>query len=309
MKLKKYKLLKICKLNGMNMNLLSIDKINYIINTLEIKKNTTDNYINSYIASVMMNDLSNIKYINEFRRKYAFTVDIFENFYLLNIQTKDHELYLINDDNGYYDMGTIDYNKVKFIDFPLVYRNKEVHAIWNKDKLPNNIDNIEINLVDDDIYYLHKFKSIKCITNPEIGIRGKDWVKHYIFNDTNLIGTLYFIKLDINNKIVYKVGITKHNIEKRFKGLNKNIKLLNIIEIKRPILECVIIEKYIHDTNKELREYNIEYDFEGKTECYFNDMYYLYDDDIYERALQHLDDVKYPINSKMIKLIKYKGMI
>jgi hypothetical protein len=69
------------------------------------------------------------------------------------------------------------------------------------------------------------------------------------------------------------------------------------------MLKCSIIEKYIHENYSYLREHFIVEEFGGKTECYIQNMNKLMDNFIFDKALNYLDEIKYPLSSDIIKLI------
>lgn len=109
-------------------------------------------------------------------------------------------------------------------------------------------------------------------------------------------------KIKQNNKIFYKVGISKNSVNERF-NTTKNIEILEYFEYKNNMLICSIIEKYIHENFSHLREFNIIEEFGGKTECYIKNMIYLLDSNIIVKSLQYLDEINYPLSSNIIKLI------
>lgn len=98
-------------------------------------------------------------------------------------------------------------------------------------------------------------------------LNGKDWVKHYLIKPEE--GYLYFVKLKISSKEFYKVGISKSI--NRFKN---KVDVLESNFIKMSMLKASLIEQFIHIENKNRRLYvdSIDSKFEGKTECYYNNM-------------------------------------
>ena len=151
-------------------------------------------------------------------------------------------------------------------------------------------------------------KSVLTNITPKIVIDrktalGSDWIKHYLYNPHSN-GILYFVKLQFKDTITYKVGITKHSVEKRFKELaNKDISLLSQTIVNRHMLECSIIEKYLIESNKEsLDILPEEMKFAGATECFCDDMYHKYTDNVLEDALDYLEKIKYPISRNMLNL-------
>ena len=134
-------------------------------------------------------------------------------------------------------------------------------------------------------------------------LNGKDWIKHYIFHpEENVEGSLYFLKMKHKNLIFYKVGITKHNVDKRFTGL-KDVDILEKFEVRMNMLEASIIERYIHNINFKYRTHLENKTFAGQNECYYNDLRCLYNEDILNKAISYLDVEGYPISSKIMKQI------
>ncbi|HCR71033.1 MAG TPA: hypothetical protein DIW23_06285 [Anaerolineae bacterium] len=77
------------------------------------------------------------------------------------------------------------------------------------------------------------------------------------------IGIFYFVKIEVNNGILHKIGITLHSLEKRFK--TQNIKV--IIQFKGEMKKLYILEQRIL---KEFRDnhYRADEEFDGRTETF-----------------------------------------
>lgn len=282
-------------------------RITYLCNSLSFKTFNHIDALGSFLFNVMFNDKEGFKKISEFKHAHYFTTDSYGNFYILNRKTEQVEYALINTFDGQYDISSINYNKKLDIDFSLVYKNDIIHAIWHNNQVINSsIIEYKIEGFDESVY-LTRFRTFDSLIK-ESNPKGKDWIKHYLFHDTNETGILYFLKLKYNNTIFYKVGITKFSVSKRFQNL-KEVQILDSIEINLPMIKCAIIERYIHETNKHLKEEFITFDFEGKTECYVTNMFSLYDEFIFEKSLKYLDKINYPLSSNIIKsILKEKGI-
>lgn len=294
---------------GYNLNNISNAKIKSICNFINENKILDDNYITSEITIILLNDIKNLGKIKEFKNKTVMCRDCYDNFYFYNLDLKDYTHYLINDSKGRYDLDKFIKGYVTYIDIPIIYYNNSFHALWIDlyNHIPENIiDNIQIEVINGDTYYLTPLIKFENIFRTKA--LGKDWIKHYIFNESNIDGILYFLKIKQNNKIFYKVGITKNSINERFR--NVNFEILEKQEIKMNMLKCCIIEKYFHENYIELKETNLNEKFEGSTECYIKDMFQFYNDDILDKALNHLDNINYSLSSNIIKLfMKEKGII
>lgn len=132
--------------------------------------------------------------------------------------------------------------------------------------------------------------------------KGCDWIKHYVFKPTKT-GNLYFLTLTHNEVVTYKVGITKHSVEKRFKALPKDIAINNEIVYNRPMLECAIIEKYLLETNRITSDMLPDsMAFEGSSECFATDLHPQYDDTVLDRAIEYLGTISYPLSKDMLNL-------
>lgn len=151
-------------------------------------------------------------------------------------------------------------------------------------------------------YVFHQINNIEQIQNNTI--RGNDWVKHYMFTDTKIKGYLYFIKLNIDGIITYKVGITK-NIDKRYtKKEMENFISYDYFEMY--MLEAAVLERYIHLNNHSIKDNSFigkESTFTNVTELYHQNILesYINDTDMLTKAIEHLDEEEYPIPSYMVR--------
>lgn len=103
---------------------------------------------------------------------------------------------------------------------------------------------------------------------------GRDWFKYYMFQEP-IQGLLYFLELNIDGDILYKVGITKNTINERFNNLPDSVKIIKASQYRMQMVEASLLESYIHHKNHHTREFSKEI-FSGMTECYFNNPHNMY---------------------------------
>lgn len=153
-------------------------------------------------------------------------------------------------------------------------------------------------------YIFHQIDKVTQIQNKTV--KGKDWIKHYLFNDTKLKGYLYFIQLEINDKITYKVGITKDINTRYNKKEMETFKSYEYFEMY--MLEAAIIERYLHLNNHHIKDNSfikIESKFNNTTELYHYNLLniYLNNKNILQEAVNHLNIEGYPIPSEAINIV------
>lgn len=146
--------------------------------------------------------------------------------------------------------------------------------------------------------YLYLIKPIEK-QFPKLN-NGKDWIKTYIF-EKKTKGLLYYLTMDILEKQkTHKIGITKNTVKQRYSNLPSEIKIIKEKVVEHDdILISAIIEKYLHHKYKHLRDEPCV-DFEGKNECYVNDMSHLYSEGMLPEALAFLDEIKYPLSGNAV---------
>ena len=133
--------------------------------------------------------------------------------YILYTKKNIPELFLINNKDLKYDLNQINTLFCSKVDFPLYYFRDNIYSLtYELDKIPGNYIEDKQLQINNQVYYLTPFVPIKELENNNIisnKIKGKDWIKHYLYKDINVNGILYFLTIKQNNKIFYKVGISK----------------------------------------------------------------------------------------------------
>lgn len=88
-------------------------------------------------------------------------------------------------------------------------------------------------------------------------------------NDAYKMGTLYFVQLENKEtgEILYKIGITRRTIDKRFQKINKLYNINVIYNIKMSNIKTSLYESFILKKFKDYK-YIPHLKFEGWTECF-----------------------------------------
>ena len=190
-----------------------------------------------------------------------------------DVRYEDSNIELYNDNESYVVYSSSENDKYNFTNvsqYSYIVRNDKIYMILSMGDLNNN--DIEI-VVSTNI---RNENSCLCpiVRKENINDRklnGKNWVKHYVFNKCE--GYLYFLKLNVNDVLTYKVGITKNSVLKRYKGSSAII--IEQKEICMNMLLASIYEQYIHLSNFNIRDFikDVDDNFEGKNECYHIDLY------------------------------------
>jgi len=296
-----------------NIKIDSLKNYEYILLKL-IDSNifTKDNEINFYkcqtkLIELILNNNEQQSMVDAFKKNFKMFQDDDYNDYFGNIFDDELKIEYVVIGNSEKKFNVEDI--VSFIDTcitAVIYRNNNFYILYTDDK---SLFDIRDDLIIDMSDLKLKFKKVHNIKELFMKNQGKDWIKHYLC-EKNIQGKLYFITFQYNDFIFYKVGITKYDVESRYKGISKEFKILEKYEYSFSMLECSIIEKFIHDTNRLNREIS-DLDFEGKTECYFNNIHNKYCNIISELlnlSLEYLDSINYPISSRILKqIIKEKN--
>lgn len=156
--------------------------------------------ISSFIFSILYNEKEDIPKVLEFLKSFYFRKDIFDNFIIYRKENNNPEWFVVNNNMFNYDLDKVNMLFAYDIDFPLVYFRDEIYSItYEKDKIPENYIEDKQITIDENKYYLTPFIPIREIENNKIinnKIRGKDWLKHYIYKDVDVDGILYFLKIN-----------------------------------------------------------------------------------------------------------------
>lgn len=243
-------------------------------------------YVNDYDIDIVrfknelvQNDLNSTEGIYEiikFKTNYKYYMDKVGNQYYKNIVNNKFEFSsnLIEKFNE----SDITNSMLHHPSICYLYNNGNMYFLTNdvdmcyEDEDDNKREDIKITH-ECEQYSFRKIYSI----DSKYSIKGKDWIKYYLFNK-NEFGKLYFLKMSYKDIIFYKVGITKNDIKSRYKALTKSITIIDYIQYDMNMLKASIIERFLHYKYKHLQEIP-KIHFEGKTECFYNDIHNYYKND------------------------------
>jgi hypothetical protein len=248
------------------------------------------------VLTSILNTTENYNKIQEFFK----THEIADNLDEIYIKNKiNNKTYIVKTDG-------CNKTKLKNIDeYVFINKNDNIYLLLSLN---------HTNLNDIDVYIKNNIHNTSSVTCPLVLLKdlndrilnGKNWVKHYTFD--NKEGYLYFLKIKLDDKITYKVGITSIDLQSRY---NKKYEILESKAIKMNMLLASIYEQYIHISNYNIRNYvkHFNHEFDGKHECYHKDLYDVYLSYDINKVIEIISNYNKIKPSIMFDILKSQGVI